>query len=354
MDYKLTSYKAQMPTTRYQGSKRKLLAYLGEVFKKLEFSTCLDAFGGTGSITHLLRSMEKSVHYNDILPSNQIIAHALFANTPMKSTESDLEKLFIVKPSRQYKKYIAEIYDDIYFTHQENQDLDIALQNLEDLTDESAKNEVMYCLFQASLCKRPYNLFHRANLDMRTRNVDRSFGNKATWDRPFLVHMKKFHQELTAYRRNVVKCDTKITCQDAFILKGDFDLVYIDTPYAKSEKVAESNYFNFYHFWDAMTDYNNLPNRAVMKYCHRPIYEPSTPWHSSANLLEAFRDLFFHYKNSKLVISYRSDGYPSVDDLLRELKAHYSHVESSYLTDYKYVLSKTKKDTKEIVITAQN
>ncbi|NUQ07011.1 MAG: hypothetical protein HUU31_24225 [Anaerolineae bacterium] len=40
-----------------------------------------------------------------------------------------------------------------------------------------------------------YNLFHRANLYMRTAKVERTFGNKVTWDTPFETHFRQFAGE---------------------------------------------------------------------------------------------------------------------------------------------------------------
>jgi len=45
------------PKTRYQGSKRKILPWMHSVFKKLEFDTVLDGFGGTGVVSFLLKKI---------------------------------------------------------------------------------------------------------------------------------------------------------------------------------------------------------------------------------------------------------------------------------------------------------
>lgn len=45
-----------IPTTRYQGSKRKILPWIYECIKDIEFNTVLDAFGGSGMVSCLLES----------------------------------------------------------------------------------------------------------------------------------------------------------------------------------------------------------------------------------------------------------------------------------------------------------
>lgn len=62
-----------IPTTRYQGSKRKILPWLYECIKGYEFHTVLDAFGGSGMVSCLLKRMGKRVTYNDVLRFNQMI-----------------------------------------------------------------------------------------------------------------------------------------------------------------------------------------------------------------------------------------------------------------------------------------
>ena len=46
-----------IPTTRYQGSKRKILPWLYECMKGYDFHTVLDAFGGSGMVSCLLKMM---------------------------------------------------------------------------------------------------------------------------------------------------------------------------------------------------------------------------------------------------------------------------------------------------------
>jgi hypothetical protein len=52
--------------------------------------------------------------------------------------------------------------------------------NIGELNNEYKRAIAYSALCQACLAKRPYNLFHRANLYMRTQDVERSFGNKTT------------------------------------------------------------------------------------------------------------------------------------------------------------------------------
>ncbi|GAB4149695.1 MAG: hypothetical protein Fur0021_11080 [Candidatus Promineifilaceae bacterium] len=48
---------ARFPSTRYQGSTTKLADWIWEQIAYLDFSTCLDAFGGTGAVAYRLKQV---------------------------------------------------------------------------------------------------------------------------------------------------------------------------------------------------------------------------------------------------------------------------------------------------------
>lgn len=341
-----------MPNTRYQGSKRKLLPYLHQTLSKLKFKSVLDAFGGTGSVSYLLSRMGVDVTYNDILPANCEIARALISPGPIHLQKADLEGIFQKQRGVVYADYISELFQGIYFLDQENNQLDVAAQNISRMTDPIARAEAYYLIFQSMLCKRPYNLFHRANLEMRTRDVERGFGNKATWDRPFIDHMKKFYIELSNARSLHRSSSVEIINESAFEIQGAWDLVYIDTPYAKSSGQQESNYFNFYHFLDAIRDYASIPTVVQRDLKHRPFYPFNKSWFPGDNIETAFAELFEKFSTSTLVISYRSDGYPTPERIESLLKDNYHNVTNIVTTEYKYVLSTRKQQTQEILLVA--
>ena len=49
------------PSTRYQGSKNKILDWISHFTKDLNFNTVLDAFGGTGSVGYMFKKQGKQV-----------------------------------------------------------------------------------------------------------------------------------------------------------------------------------------------------------------------------------------------------------------------------------------------------
>ena len=61
----------RLRSTRFYGSKRKLLPWIYSNIASLEFETALDLFGGSASVSLLFKIMRKSVVYHDGLLFNE-------------------------------------------------------------------------------------------------------------------------------------------------------------------------------------------------------------------------------------------------------------------------------------------
>ena len=137
------------PDTRYQGSKLKVINWIWEHVKKVEFTSVLDAFGGTGSVSYLFKTENKEVTYNDVLKFNCIIGKALIENNEVTLTNDDVVCLLKRHSRVKYRNFIATNFKDIYFTDDENDWVDMVIQNIETL-DNAYKRQ--------SLCLRCFSL----------------------------------------------------------------------------------------------------------------------------------------------------------------------------------------------------
>ena len=120
----------KFPQTRYQGSKLKLLPWIWEHASGLDFTTCLDAFGGTGCVAYLFKTRRKAVTYNDILRSNYLVGTALIENTRTTLTTDDIESAVSKHPGHAYPEFIQRTFPGIYFTDEENVWLDTLCENV--------------------------------------------------------------------------------------------------------------------------------------------------------------------------------------------------------------------------------
>jgi adenine-specific DNA methylase len=337
------------PSTRFQGSKLKLLDWLGEHLKPLPFQSCLDAFGGSGCVSHFLKAQGKSVTLNDALVSSTLTGVALVENQHISLDADDVETIIRRHPQTHYDNLIERVFDGIYFTQPENAWLDVAVQNIPRLDGKYKQALAFHALFQSAISKRPYNLFHRRNLYMRLARVERSFGNKTTWDKPFERHFRDFVSTTNDAVFEGPPCQA--LNGDAVNVPGEYDLVYIDPPYINS-RGAGVDYAGFYHFLQGMADYANWEPRINLSSKHRRlIQQEPCRWTDAATIGRAFSELFDRRRNSILAVSYRSDGIPSPDELVALLKQFKRKVDIHTLKNgYKYVLSTNRKSSEILLI----
>lgn len=334
------------PSTRFQGSKLKIVDWLWEAMKELDFNTALDAFGGTGSVGYMLKQKGKKVTCNDILKFNWYFGLALIENDKVRLSEKDIEFLLGTHSGVRYPTFVYDTFKNIYFTDEENLWIDRVVTNVNLLEDSYKKALAFFALCQASIVKRPFNLFHRRNLYIRLSEVERNFGNKATWDTPFEAHFRKFADEanLAVFSNGQ---QNKALNLDVFDVQGKFDLVYIDTPYV-SRKGVGVDYLSFYHFLEGLANYNDWGRMIDYNAKHRPLKRGNSVWIDKKRIHAAFDRLFKKFEKSILVVSYRSDGIPLIAELKSLLKKYKPDVRELRRKNYKYVLSNNH--TEEVLL----
>jgi adenine-specific DNA-methyltransferase len=336
----------EFPSTRYQGSKSKIINWLITQLYPLEFQTCLDAFGGTGVVAYALKKLGKSVTYNDILRFNSLIGKALIENNHQLFTDTTLQSLQHLRPSSS--GLIAKNFEDVYFTNEENEWLDTMIQAMKDIANPYEQAIGFFALFQSCIVKRPYNLFHRKNLYIRLAEVERSFGNKASWDRPFNSWFDEFIQEVNRAVFNNGRTNLALN-KDVLAIEGSYDLVYLDPPYISNKGVG-LDYHDFYHFLEGMTMYDQWESYIDSDSKHKRLQPQKTIWTDKTRILSGFKQVFEKFSDSILVVSYRSDGIPTIQELIDTLKLFKRNIQVEVFPQYQYVLSKNKQSDETLLI----
>ena len=336
------------PKTRYLGSKRKLIGPLYDVFQSLEFETALDPFSGTGVVSYLLKQMGVSVVSSDTMAFNVAAAQALVVNQ-QEHISAEIDRLLNrVSQSNVSHGFIETTFDGLFFLPDENRFIDRYLDALQAVKGVQ-RDMAVYCLGQAALAKRPYNLFHRANLNMRQRDVARSFGNKTTWDTPFEALIRRFATEVD---RAVFWSDTPCRAVRSDVLEVDaldVDLVYLDPPYVSANGKGV-DYIDYYHFLEGLTEPERWMSRVLHRYKHKPLMgKGENPWCDPKRVSAVFRKTIERFSKAILVISYRSDGIPSIEQLVGYLESVGKRVKTVDVGKYTYALSKNRR-SKEIIL----
>lgn len=315
----------------------------------LDFDAFLDAFGGTGVVGYCAKRHGKCVTYNDVLKFNYQIGLSLIENSSVQLSNADVSFL-LCEHDVDYPTFIQDTFEGIFYADDENKWLDMVTTNIKMLDNKYKRALAFAALGQACLVKRPFNLFHRRNLYFRLNNsIERSFHNDTTWNKSFEEHFKKFVSE---YNSLVF---TNWRCNDAYnfdVFDLDFvdaDMVYLDPPYIPLNGEIP-DYHLYYHFLEGLVNYDKWRQMINPNSDIKAISYPKSPWTDKSKVHGAFDRLFRVFRYAKfIVVSYRSDGVPSLEEIYNTLKTYKEHVELKRKW-FQYVLS--KRQTEELLFIA--
>jgi len=344
-----------LPVTRYYGSKRKLVKKIWDVLmtQGLEFDSVLDIFGGTASFSYLAKKQNKKVTYNDIFTFNQHIGKKLIEQSSNELTLEEAIDLLLPKPGLVYRKTIANNFKGIYYTEAENEQIDIFIQNANRLLSDNMRLSAYYILYQSCIIKRPYNLFHRKNLSMRTNYTGGGFGNKVTWERPFEELFVRFINELNEVTFDNGRENTAIN-YSALNCPETADLIYIDPPYFGTT-TNHTTYHSKYHFLEGLAHYEKIAGNIDFAKSNKEILlNKSDEFEKPKVFNEQLSKLIARHPNSIIAISYRNNGVPSIGEIQATVKIcrPNDRIAVIDLGLYGYALNKSNSSNNEFLIIA--
>lgn len=183
---------------------------------------------------------------------------------------------------------------------------------------------------------------------MRAAEVERSFGNKVTWDTPFENHFRNFVKEANRAVFDNHRNNAALNL-DALDTPTGADLVYLDPPYLNIKGVGV-DYRDFYHFLEGLVHYDEWGSMIDHQSRHKRLTPEQSIWNSEKSVYEAFETVIERHQKSILVISYRDDGLPSKSALINLLKRYKPHVREAQQVQ-KYALA--KRASHELLLIAQ-
>jgi adenine-specific DNA methylase len=339
------------PATRYLGSKRKLLPALEPILRALAPEAALDPFSGTGAVAHLLKRLGARVTASDRLEANAVAARALVVNPGVRLGAGIDELVDGLPEPAPAPGFVERTFAGVFFERDENRFVDQILPRIAARAG-FERDLALWALFQACLAKRPYNLFHRANLAMRRRDVARTFGNKTTWDTPFAVLVRRFAAEADAAVFDSGREQRALCADAAAIDPRGFDLVYLDPPYV-SGRGSGVDYLDYYHFLEGLCRPEGWAARILTRYRHLPLAgRGESPWADPARIGPAFEAAIARFASARIVVSYRSDGIPTIAEIARWLQKAGKRVREIDLGEYGYALSRNR-SSREIVLVGE-
>jgi adenine-specific DNA-methyltransferase len=293
------------PRLRFMGSKHRLLPWIHEILSRVEFDTVLDAFSGTGCVAYLLKSMGKEVTTNDFLNFASLVATALVANSAEVLGQKDVDRL-LTAPAR-HDRFIEETFQGIFFTPEDLRFLDQVWANLPRIRDPYRKALALSALIRSCIKRQPRGVFTVAGDPERYKDGRRDL--RLSLRDHFVEQVAVFNGSVFDNGRQ-----SRALHGDVFAVEPDgFDLVYMDPPYVP--RADDNCYIKRYHFLEGLSCYwkgmTILEKSRVKK-----LQKPYTPFSYRRDSMHVFDRLFSHFRSSMLALSYSSNGYPDLDDLV--------------------------------------
>ena len=304
------------------GSKHRLLPWIHGVLSTLDFETAADPFLGSGCVAYLLKSMGKRVIGSDFLNFPAVIATATVENNGHVLDGPAMRRL--LQPLRKRSQFIERTFAGIFYTRPDLKFLDRLCTNVDKLDNPYRRALARAALIRSCLKKQPRGVFTFTG----DRYDDGRRDLKLSIEEHFLEQVTHFNAAVfTNGRRHTIKR------ADVFSAPaGEVDLVYLDPPYVP--RADDNCYIKRYHFLEGLSCYwRGMDIMAETKVKKLPkLY---TPFSYRRTAIEAFDRLFERYRNSIIVLSYSSNGYPDLPRL-EALLARYKAKVRTYERPHRY------------------
>ena len=325
----LSDQMLKFPTTRYMGSKNKILPYIRDITREFDFSSAIDLFSGSGIVSYMLKSEGKAVISNDYMALGSTFSKALIENNseilPLK-----LAKKLLCKNEKN-DKFVQSNFKDLYFADEENILIDNIRANIRGLRNPYKKALALSALCRACTKKRPRGIFTYTG----NRYDDGRKDLKTSIEDHFINAVDIFN--------NAVFDNKKINLsirKDAMDLTSSGNFVYMDPPYYSL--CSDNEYIRRYHFtegiccnWEGVEMQWHTKTKKFKNY--------PTPFSHKENAKDAFDKLFDKYKKSIILVSYSSNCLPTLDEMV-EMLAKYKKDVKVLSIDYRYSFANQKEN----------
>lgn len=318
----LAQQTTKYPSTRYMGSKAKLLSEIWGVASQFKFDHAVDLFAGSGVVGYMFKSQGKAVVSNDYMSFSNTFAKAMLENCTETLGVDDAKELLL--PKRKSDGFVERTFAGLYFTDEENRLIDTLRANIADIENPYARAIAMSALIRACFKKRPRGIFTYVGHRYDDGRKDLSM----TFEEQFLEAVDAINGAV--FSNGKVH---KALYGDAMsAVVGEPGLVYIDPPYYSP--LSDNEYVRRYHFVEGLA--RNWEGVEIQQHTLTKKFKSyPTPFSSRQGAADAFDLLFKRHKNSVLLVSYSSNSQPTLDEMVSLLSKHKSHVEVLPV-DYRY------------------
>jgi DNA adenine methylase len=310
------------PSTRFMGSKNKLLDQIWGIASQFDYEDVVDLFGGSGIVGYMFKAQGKSVLSNDYMSMSSTWAKAMIENNGVTLGRNTAIRL--VDEFSDSDHFVERTFAGLYFSDDENRLIDSVRAGILKIRNPHKRAIAMSALIRTCLKKRPRGIFtyvgHR--YDDGRKDLTMSF-------RQQFINAVEVIDEAIFDNGRVNKARNG----DAMTVKAVSDsLVYIDPPYFSP--LSDNEYVRRYHFveglarsWQGVEIQEHTVTKKFKSY--------PTPFSSRKGAAEAFDALFKRFRNNILLVSYSSNSQPTMDEMTSIMARYKRHVDVVPV-DYRY------------------
>jgi DNA adenine methylase len=312
----------KFPSTRYMGSKTKLLTQISDSVNDLQFENVVDLFSGSGIVGYMFKTQGKRIVSNDHMHMAFKFSKALIENNSTILPAAVAADLTSKNPLSD--KFVQKTFKGLYFEDRENVLIDNIRANIKELTNPYEEAIAKAALIRACTKKRPRGIFTYvgARYDDGRKDLQTEF-------------KEHFLQAVEVLNGAVFDNGKKNEARnsDAMNLRSiKNSLIYIDPPYFTPKSDAE--YVRRYHFVEGLArDWEGVEiqeHTVTKKFKGYP-----TPFSTRLGAASAFDNLFKKFAENILLVSYSSNSLPNLDEMVGLMSKYKSHVEVINV-EYKY------------------
>lgn len=309
------------PSTRYMGSKSKILPQIRDVINQFDCDSVLDLFSGSGVVGYMLKAEGKKVITNDYMALGSTYAKAMIENNHVVLSES--KAMDLLRPNKASDNFVENTFNGLYFTKSENILIDNIRANIGQLRSPYERAIATSGIIRACFKKRPRGIFTYVG----HRYDDGRKDLKTGLDEHFINSIASINQAVFDNGK-----ENKSRRGDAMSIRTKPDLVYIDPPYYSPH--SDNEYVRRYHFvegiacnWEGVEMQWHTKTKKFKSY--------PTPFSTRNGAHNAFDCLFRKFRDSIIVVSYSSNSLPSLDEMVALIAKYKPHVDVISI-DYKY------------------
>jgi len=310
------------PSTRYMGSKSKLLLQIWDIASQFKFDSVVDLFAGSGIVGYMFKAQGKAVISNDYMTMSATYAKAMIENNSVILPPNEAQKLLI--KSQETDHFVSATFAGLYFSDHDNEVIDTLRANIAAIRAPYKRAIAMSALIRACIKKRARGIFTYTGdrYDDGRKDLKKSFEEQFL-DAVIAVNNSVFDNGKINKAKN----------SDAMQLRIETpDMVYIDPPYYSP--YSDNEYVRRYHFVEGLA--RNWEGVEIQQHTQTKKFKSyPTPFSTRKGAANAFDLLFKKYAGSIIIVSYSSNSLPILDEMVSILSKHKEHVEVIPV-DYRY------------------